>query len=111
MSRFLFVALTLLLLSVPSQTMAGPPTRAWMSRLGGLPIQDGGRVMPLDTYARNLAVELTGRTSFPASTGPEGFAGKHHMELLCDLLFNNHAQGLLMTGRGSCLFKQHQMFS
>ncbi len=45
---------------------------AWDKELvdlfGAIPIQDGGRVMPLDTYARNLSVQLTGRsTRSPAS--------------------------------------------
>lgn len=58
-----------------------------MERFGAIPIQDGGRVMPLDTYARNLAAQLTGRVSWPTGSGPEAYAGKHHATLLCDLLF------------------------
>jgi cytochrome c-type biogenesis protein CcsB len=60
-----------------------------MNQLGEIPIQDGGRVMPLDTYARNLAVQLTGRTHWSAAGGPEAFAGKSHMQLLCDLMFRS----------------------
>jgi cytochrome c-type biogenesis protein CcsB len=44
--------------------------------------------MPLDTYARQLAVHLTGRTSWSAGKGPEGFSGKQPVELVADLLFN-----------------------
>ncbi|HVU63448.1 MAG TPA: cytochrome c biogenesis protein CcsA [Phycisphaerales bacterium] len=43
--------------------------------------------MPLDTYARNLAAQLTGREKWPASSGPAAYAGKHPLELLCDLEF------------------------
>jgi cytochrome c-type biogenesis protein CcsB len=58
-----------------------------MDKLGSIPIQDGGRVMPLDTYARDLAAQLTGREHWSASSGPEAFAGRSHMQLLCDLAF------------------------
>ncbi len=43
--------------------------------------------MPLDTFARNLAVSLTGREHWPAASGPEAFAGRDPVELLCDLSF------------------------
>lgn len=58
-----------------------------MEQLGSIPIQDGGRVMPLDTFARNLAAQLTGRTSWAPGKGPDAFSGKHHIVLFCDLLF------------------------
>jgi cytochrome c-type biogenesis protein CcsB len=77
----------LLMFALPTPTQAAPPTEPWMSRLGELAIQDGGRAMPLDTYARNLAVQLTGRTGWSASSGPDAFAGRNHMQLLCDLMF------------------------
>jgi len=44
--------------------------------------------MPLDTYARQLAVELTGRSQWSAERGPEGYAGRRPIELLCELWFN-----------------------
>ena len=47
--------------------------------------------MPLDTYARNLAVTLTGREHWSASSGPEAFAGREPIELLCDLVFNGQS--------------------
>lgn len=46
--------------------------------------------MPLDTFARRIAVELTGRTRWSADRGPEAFAARHHMELLCDLFFRGN---------------------
>ncbi len=66
-------------------------TPPWVEKLGALPIQDGGRVMPLDTYARNLASQLTGREKWSASSGPEAFAGRHPVELLFDLQFRGEA--------------------
>jgi cytochrome c-type biogenesis protein CcsB len=43
--------------------------------------------MPLDTFAKGLAVKLTGRSHWSQKRGSEAFAGKHRIELLCDLLF------------------------
>lgn len=43
--------------------------------------------MPLDTYARNLAAQLTGRETWPAKSGPEAYAGRQPVQLLCDALF------------------------
>ena len=73
-----------LLLLLPT---AAPAQESWMERLGAIAIQEGGRVMPLDTYARHLAVQLTGRSRWSAERGPQAFAGRHHLQLLCDLLF------------------------
>lgn len=61
-----------------------------MQRLSALPVQDGGRVMPLDTYARHLASQVTGRERWSAAKGPEAFAGRHHMQFFCDLAFKGH---------------------
>jgi cytochrome c-type biogenesis protein CcsB len=47
--------------------------------------------MPLDTYAKHLAVQLTGRSKWSADKGPEGFSDRHRVELLCDLMFNGEA--------------------
>jgi cytochrome c-type biogenesis protein CcsB len=66
---------------------ASTSTPAWVEKLGALPVQDGGRVMPLDTYARNLAAHITGREKWPASSGPAGYAGRLPLELLLDLQF------------------------
>ncbi|MCA9293454.1 MAG: cytochrome c biogenesis protein CcsA [Phycisphaerales bacterium] len=43
--------------------------------------------MPLDSYARKLAVQLTGRTKWSAERGPEGYAGLEPIDLFCVLLF------------------------
>lgn len=58
----------------------------WQDILGSIAIQDGGRVMPLDSYARRLAVDVTGRTRWNKSNGPEGFAGRDAIELFADLM-------------------------
>jgi cytochrome c-type biogenesis protein CcsB len=47
--------------------------------------------MPLDTYARQLAVQLTGRTSWPAGKGPDAYSGKQPVELIADLVFKGTA--------------------
>ncbi|MBL8747084.1 MAG: cytochrome c biogenesis protein CcsA [Phycisphaerae bacterium] len=71
----------------PSLWAAAPADApAGLDRLGALPLQDGGRVMPLETYARRLAVEITGRTRW-SSNGPESFTGRAPMELLLDVMF------------------------
>lgn len=44
--------------------------------------------MPLESYANSLASQLTGRETWSASRGPEAYAGRRPIELLCDLLFN-----------------------
>ncbi|MDF1810367.1 MAG: cytochrome c biogenesis protein CcsA [Phycisphaerales bacterium] len=43
--------------------------------------------MPMDTLARRVAVDLTGRTRWAEDKGPVGFAGRDHIDLFCDLLF------------------------
>lgn len=58
----------------------------WQSRFGSIPIQEGGRVMPLDTFARRLAVDLTGRSKWGEGRGPDAFAGREAIELLADLI-------------------------
>lgn len=58
-----------------------------MEELGAIAIQDGGRVMPLEGYARRLAVDVTGRQRWSRSRGPEGYAGREPLELLCDAMF------------------------
>ena len=76
-----------LLLLLASPLTQASDTAAWTKELGAVAIQDGGRIMPLDAYARRLAVQLTGREHWSKSNGPKDFAGRDHMELLCDLLF------------------------
>ncbi|MHC4975038.1 MAG: cytochrome c biogenesis protein [Planctomycetota bacterium] len=43
--------------------------------------------MPLDTYARQTAVLLTGRTRWSGDRGPETFREKEPIDLLCELMF------------------------
>ena len=64
----------------------GSEDTASIDRLGELPVQDGGRVMPLEGFARRFAVEVTGRTHW-SSGGPEGFTGRAPMQLLLDVMF------------------------
>lgn len=51
-------------------------------------IQDQGRVMPLETYANNLASQITGRQTWSESRGPEAYRGRMPIQLLCDLIFD-----------------------
>lgn len=43
--------------------------------------------MPLGSYARDLAVELTGRSRWSSGRGPEVYSDRDPVQLLCDLLF------------------------
>lgn len=70
----------------PSAEAAPAATEDWQRAFGMMPIQDGGRVMPLDTFARRLAVDLTGRAAWREGKGPEGFSGRPAIELLADLI-------------------------
>lgn len=54
-------------------------------------IQDGGRVMPMEGYARRLASKITGREHWSEGRGPEAYSGRAPMLLLCDLLFTGDA--------------------
>ena len=62
-------------------------TPSWVDEFGAIAIQDGGRTMPIETYADRIAVELTGRTHWSKSRGPAAFAGRDSVQLLCDLIF------------------------
>ncbi|MBZ0172361.1 MAG: cytochrome c biogenesis protein CcsA [Phycisphaerales bacterium] len=79
-------------LTIVSLLLAATPVlaadEAWLETFRAIPVQDGGRVMPLDTYANSLAVDLTGRKRWSASRGPEAFAGRDAIALLADLMFN-----------------------
>ena len=48
---------------------------AWLDTFRAMPVQDGGRVMPLDSYANRLAIELTGRSRWSEDRGSEAFSG------------------------------------
>ena len=79
------------LLALCLVVLAAAPARAehepWMDEFGAIPVQHAGRVMPLDSYARDLAAQLTGRTRWSGERGPEGYRDREPVELLCDLLF------------------------
>ena len=79
----------ILLLSVltPQNLFAADKAPAGLDRLGEIPVQDGGRIMPLEGYSRRLAVEITDRTRW-SSGGPKGFTGRDSMQLLLDIMFN-----------------------
>lgn len=59
----------------------------WIAEFGAIAIQDGGRVMPLEGYARRLAVEVTGKQRWFASRGPEAYRGREPVQLLADAMF------------------------
>jgi cytochrome c-type biogenesis protein CcsB len=81
----LLSALVLLLPPVSSPAQAA--VDRGLDTLGAAAVQDGGRIMPLEAYARRLAVQLTGRTHWSAPRGPEAFADRAPMQLLADLMF------------------------
>jgi len=43
--------------------------------------------MPMDTLARNLAAEITGRIRWADGRGPAGMSDRDHLDLLANLLF------------------------
>lgn len=68
MKRLLFLVFVLAasVLPVRAATSDKVPLDAWQQ----LPVQQNGRIMPLDTYARNLLLSFSGRSTFdrkPAS--------------------------------------------
>jgi ABC-type transport system involved in cytochrome c biogenesis permease subunit len=71
-SRFCLVALALLIAS--SRTIAQPTLAPmWSEQVLGtaaaIPVQDGGRIKPLDTFARFKLLQLNGRRSFTDAAG------------------------------------------
>jgi len=84
MTRLLAI-LSLLLVSLPA---VAADEGDWLDTLRAIPIQDGGRVMPLETYANHLATDLTGRSKWSEDRGPEAFAGRPAISLLADLMFD-----------------------
>lgn len=62
-------------------------TSDWITEFGSIAIQDGGRVMPLEGYARRLAVEVTGQQRWSASKGPQAYRDREPVQLLADAMF------------------------
>ncbi|MBL8760466.1 MAG: cytochrome c biogenesis protein CcsA [Phycisphaerae bacterium] len=85
--RLLFVALLVLSLSPSLPRARAADVDPGLERLGALAVQEGGRVMPLEGYARRFAVDVTGRTRW-SSNGPEGFTKRSSLELLLDCMFS-----------------------
>ncbi len=83
MIRWSLVVSLLMLVISPALADSAP----WMEQLRAIPIQEDGRVMPLDSYAREIAVRVTGRQEWPAGRGPAVYSGREPIELFCDLLF------------------------
>ena len=88
MKCLLAIASLLLTVMATPADAAGSGGGDWLDTFRAIPIQDGGRVMPLDTYADMLAVDLTGRKRWSASRGPAALAGRDAVALLADLMFN-----------------------
>ncbi len=61
----------------------------WKGSFADVPLQYQGRVMPLDSYARIVASELTGSTHWPSGHASELLAGRDHLDLFADLLFRH----------------------
>ncbi|MCK4872249.1 MAG: hypothetical protein KAS72_05955, partial [Phycisphaerales bacterium] len=80
--------LFVLMLSLTPAAWGREKAPEWVETIGAIAVQDSGRTMPLDTYAKNLAVQLTGRAHWKEGRGPNGFSGKHRVQLLCDLLLH-----------------------
>ena len=91
MSRaFLTALMTLFFLLLPAsegkQSQSQQPD--WKSSLGSIPVpRTAGASCRWTPMCVQLAVQLTGRTSWPAGKGPEAYSGKQPVELITDLLF------------------------
>ncbi len=85
--RLLFVAMWCLALLPGLSRANAADTDPGIARLGALAVQEGGRIMPLEGYARRFAVEVTGRTRW-SSGGPEGFTKRSSMQFLLDCMFD-----------------------
>lgn len=88
MKRLLAIVSLLLATAATPAGAAVSENDGWLETFRAIPIQDGGRVMPLDSYADALAVDLTGRKHWAASRGPAALAGRDAVALLADLMFN-----------------------
>src|ERR1051325_7551244 len=74
-SRFFVAALTLLLSGMCLAQQADMPAADTSSldfkQFGLLAIQDGGRRKPVDTFARETLIRITGRSSYTDKAGRE----------------------------------------
>ncbi len=76
-----FVGLALILL-VRSLSHGELHPEMDLNRFNELPVQEGGRIKPLDTIARNTLMVVAGRQSFKNDAGERIVAGKWLAELL-----------------------------
>jgi cytochrome c-type biogenesis protein CcsB len=91
MFRHLLFTLLACLLTLPANAApSASGTDPALKRLGELPVQDGGRTMPLETYAQRLAVDVTGRTRW-SSSGPAPYSKREPMQLLLDCMFKGQS--------------------
>ncbi len=77
------VLLACMLLLPATQGFAALPEEA-VNAAAGVPIQDGGRVKPLDTYARFSLLSLSGRTVLRTDEGDKLPALNWLLECLLD---------------------------
>lgn len=86
--RFVLSLSLVLLVSASTRADETDGDDAWMTELGAIPIQHDGRIMPLQTHARQIASQITGRSKWSSKRGPTGFAGRDAIALWCDLMFD-----------------------
>lgn len=91
--RLMLLIVTLLALSATATVRASDAGGDWIDEMGAIPVLNNGRVMPLESYADQMAVELTTRKAWKQGKGPKGYSGRHSIELLCDLLFKSDQMG------------------
>ncbi len=84
-----FLIAWLIAFATANPAMAQSDSEDWINEFKSIAIQDAGRTMPLETYANNLAVELTNRSRWRDGKGPECYSGRASVQLLCDLLFES----------------------
>ncbi|MFZ4573669.1 MAG: cytochrome c biogenesis protein [Phycisphaerales bacterium] len=91
MFRHALLLLLSCLLTLPaSGAQSAPEPDPGLTRLGEIAVQDGGRTMPLEAYAKRLAVDVTGRTKW-SSGGPPLYSGRQPMQLLLDAMFKGES--------------------
>jgi cytochrome c-type biogenesis protein CcsB len=62
-----------------------------MREFGAIAVQEGGRVMPIDSYARRLAADVTGREHWGKGRGPDDYSNREAVDLLAQLLWGGQA--------------------